>query len=117
LKTHRNAWLVETEHFFKERAEAAQTVLDSRIAPRRALESHPQLAGTYLALGAAEKLAAQRFDDPEDRRRFVAIARAALSHSIERGEPLLSPRLHELTRVASRRQELLTPAAPTVPAR
>ena len=91
LKTHRNAWLVETERFFKERAEAAQTVLDSRIAPRTALESHPQLAGTYLALGAAEKLAAQRFEDPEDRRRFVAIARAALSHSIERGEPLLSP--------------------------
>jgi hypothetical protein len=117
LKTHRNAWLVETEHFFKERAEAAQTVLDSRIAPRRALESHPQLAGTYLALGAAEKLAAQRFENPEDRRRFVAIARAALSHSIERGEPLLSPRLHERTRVASRRQELLTPAAPTVPVR
>jgi hypothetical protein len=117
LKTHRNAWLVETERFFKERAEAAQTVLDSRIAPRRALESHPQLAGTYLALGAAEKLAAQRFDNPEDRRRFVAITRAALSHSIERGEPLLSPRLHEPTRVASRRREPAAPSAPTAPVR
>jgi hypothetical protein len=117
LKTHRNAWLVETERFFKERAEAAQTVLDPRIAPRRALESHPQLAGTYLALGAAEKLAAQRFEDPEDRRRFVAIARAALSHSIERGEPLLSPRLHEHTRVASRRREPAAPSAPSAPVR
>ena len=117
LKTHRNAWLVETERFFKERAEAAQTVLDSRIAPRRALESHPQLAGTYLALGAAEKLAAQRFENPEDRRRFVAIARAALSHSIERGEPLLSPRLREHTRVASRRREPAAPSAPTAPVR
>jgi Large polyvalent protein-associated domain 7 len=117
LKTHRNAWLVETERFFKERAEAAQAVLDPRIAPRRALESHPQLSGTYLALGAAEKLAAERFEDPEDRRRFVAIARAALSHSIERGEPLLSPRLHEHTPVASRRREPTAPSAPTAPVR
>jgi Large polyvalent protein-associated domain 7 len=114
LKTHRNAWLVETEGFFTEREEAAQTLRDLRIAPGRALESHPQLVGTYLAVGAAEKLAAQRFADPEDRRRFVAIAREALADAIQRGEPLLSPKLREGTRVASRRPDSPTRAVPAV---
>jgi hypothetical protein len=51
-------------------------------------------------MGAAEKLAAQRFADPEDRRRFITIAREAIARTIERGDPLLSPRLRERTRVA-----------------
>ena len=91
---------MESERFFQEREEAAQTVRDARIAPGRAIESHPQLVGTYLAVGAAEKLAAQRFADPEDRHRFVAIVREALADAIQRGEPLLSPKLREGARVA-----------------
>jgi Large polyvalent protein-associated domain 7 len=111
LKTHRNAWLVETEGFFTEREKAAQTLRDLRIAPGRALESHPQLVGTYLAVGAAEKLAAQRFAVPEDQRRFVAIAREAIADAIQRGEPLLSPKLRERTRVALRRPDSPTRGA------
>jgi putative DNA primase/helicase len=108
LKTHRNAWLVESERFFQEREEVAETVRDARIAPPHAIESHPALVGTYLAVGAAEKLAAQRFADPDDRHRFVAIVREALADAIQRGEPLLSPKLREGARVAPRR-----PDAPT----
>ena len=115
LKTHRNAWLVESERFFKERAEAAGTVRDARITPGRAIESRPQLVGTYLAVGAAEKLAAQRFADPEDRRRFVAIVREALADAIQRGEALLSPKLREGARVAPRRPDAPTRAEARVP--
>jgi hypothetical protein len=115
LKTHRNAWLVESEQFFQERAQAAQAVRDTHIAPRRAIDAHPQLVGTFLALGAAEKLAAQRFADPQDRRRFVTIAREALARGIERGEPLLSPKLRERARVLSGRQVPSTRSDPTVP--
>src|SRR6266480_761500 len=40
-------------------------------APRDAVRQHPELAGTYLNLRAAE-LAARALRDPEDQRWFVA---------------------------------------------
>jgi hypothetical protein len=59
-----------------------------------AAPQHPELAGTYLSLRAAE-LASTRLRDPEDRRRFVMQVRRALSDDIERGEPLQPVRLRE----------------------
>jgi putative DNA primase/helicase len=111
--THRNEWMVESENFFQERARAAGTVRDSQIQRDRATEQHPQLVGTYLALGAAEKIAAQRFASAEDRQRFVAMAREVIAQAIERGDPLLSPKLRDQQRATTRTAE---PRAATVEA-
>ena len=105
--------MVESENFFQERARAADTVRDSQIQRDRATEQHPQLVGTYLALGAAEKIAAQRFASAEDRQRFVAMAREVIAQAIERGDPLLSPKLRDQQRATTRTAE---PRAATVEA-
>jgi len=64
------------------------------LGAREAVRQHPELAGTYLNLRAAE-LASKALRDPEDRRRFVAQVRRALADDIERGEPLQPVRLRE----------------------
>lgn len=94
LTTHRNRWIVEQREFFAERAHAARVVLDPSVAPKAAVQEHPELAGTFLKIRASE-LAAQAIRDPEDRQRFVATVRKALADEISRGEPLTPVRLNE----------------------
>jgi putative DNA primase/helicase len=94
VKVFRNTWVVEKQNFFEARAAAAQVVRDEGIAAREAVREHPELAGTYLNLRAAE-LASRALRDPEDRGRFVSQVRRALADGIERGEPLQPVRLRE----------------------
>ena len=90
----RNRWVIEKESFFQARAAAAEVVRNATIGPREAVREHPELAGTYLNLRAAE-LASRALRDPEDERRFVAQVRSALAEGVERGEPLQPVRLRE----------------------
>jgi hypothetical protein len=90
----RNRWVIEKDSFFEARAAAAQVVRDAGVRPREAVRAHPELAGTYLNLRAAE-LASRALRDPEDRGRFVAQVRSALADDIERGEPLQPVRLRQ----------------------
>ena len=46
--------MIEKQSFLDARAAAAQTVRDETIAPREAVRQHPELAGTYLKVRAAE---------------------------------------------------------------
>ena len=94
VAVYRNRWVIEKREFFEERAEAARIVRDETLKPREAVREHPELAGTYLSLRAAE-LAARGFRDPEDQRRFLAQVRRALADDIARGEPLQPVRLRE----------------------
>jgi hypothetical protein len=94
VEVYRNRWVIEKQEFFEKRATAAQAVRDEAIAPREAVRTHPELAGTYLNLRAAE-LASRALRDPEDQRRFVAQVRSALAEHVERGEPLQPVRLRE----------------------
>ena len=94
LNTHRNRWIVEKRAFFEARAEAARTLLDTAVDPKRAVKRHPELVGTYLQVHAAE-LAAKQFRDREDQQRFVAQVRSALADAVARGEPLPPVRLRE----------------------
>jgi putative DNA primase/helicase len=94
LETHRNRWIIEKRSFFEERAAAARTVRDTSVDPKKAVKQHPELAGTYLQVRAAE-LAAKQMRDPQDRKLFVAKVRAALADGIARGEPLPAVRLRE----------------------
>jgi hypothetical protein len=102
LETHRNRWIIEKRTFFEARAEAARTVRDTSVNPKQAVKQHPELAGTYLQVRAAE-LAAKQMGDPQDRALFVAKVRSALAEGIARGEPLPAVRLRErVTRRAPR---------------
>jgi hypothetical protein len=94
LETHRNRWIIEKRSFFEERAAAARTVRDTSVDPKKAVKQHPELAGTYLQVRAAE-LAAKQMRDPQDRKLFIAKVRAALADGIARGEPLPAVRLRE----------------------
>ena len=92
LQAFRNRWTLERGAFIEKRASAARVVRDETVKPQEAVRSHPELAGTYLSLKAAE-LAARMLRDSQDRRRFVWRVRAALADEIERGEPLTPVRL------------------------
>ncbi len=105
LAVHRNRWVIEKREFFEARAAAAAVLRDPRVEPRDAVRRHPQLAGTYLNLRAAE-IAARNLRDPQDQRRFVETVRAAFAKSIERGEPLQPVRLRERTATREREQDL-----------
>jgi Large polyvalent protein-associated domain 7 len=94
VEVYRNRWVLEKREFFEQRTAAAQTVRDETVGPRDAVQQHPELAGTYLNLRAAE-LAAQRLRDPQDQKRFVSQVRGAMADAIERGEPLQPVRLRE----------------------
>jgi Large polyvalent protein-associated domain 7 len=94
VATYRNRWVIERSEFFKSRAAAAHVLRDPSIEPKRAVGSHPELAGTYLNLRAAE-IAARTIRDPVDQKRFVALVRGALADQVERGEPLQPVRLRE----------------------
>jgi len=102
----RNRWVIEEESFFDARAVTAQIVRDETIGPREAVRQHPELAGTYLNLRAAE-LASRALRDPEDQRRFLAQVRGALADGIERGEPLTPVRLRERTLPKSKERAAL----------
>jgi len=107
LEVFRNRWIIEKQSFFEARTAAAQIVRDEAVGPREGVRQHPELAGTYLNLRAAE-LAARALRDQEDQRRFVAQVRHALADDIERGEPLQPVRLRERAapRAAKRRVPL-----------
>jgi Large polyvalent protein-associated domain 7 len=94
VETHRNRWVIEKSAFFSQREHAAQVIRDTSIDAHTAVREHPELAGTYLNLKAAE-LAARALRDAEDRRRFLAQVRIALADDIERGEPMQPVRLRE----------------------
>ena len=65
-----------------------------RSIRRQAARQHPELAGTYLQVRAAE-LAARQMRDPLDQKRFVEKVREALAVSVARGDPLPPVRLRE----------------------
>jgi Large polyvalent protein-associated domain 7 len=94
LDTHRNRWVIEKPEFFQAREAAAAVLRDSQIEPKTAVQSHPELAGSYLNLHAAE-IAAKALRDPEDQKRFVSLVRAAMADAVERGDALQPVRLRE----------------------
>ncbi|MFL6605767.1 MAG: LPD7 domain-containing protein [Steroidobacteraceae bacterium] len=95
LKTHRNEWVIETETFFRERAQLAELVRDRAIDAKRAVDLNPALAGTYVALRGAELYAKKNFQDPHEQNRFVETIRRSLARDIKRGSPLYTPALRD----------------------
>jgi putative DNA primase/helicase len=92
---YRTFWEVEKASFFADRARRARLVRDGHTDARQAVRANPELKSTFLSLRSAEELAAKRIANPEDRERFLALVREAISGSIRRGEPLPEVRLKE----------------------
>lgn len=95
LKTHRNEWVIETEAFFRERAQLAELVRDRSVEAKRAVDLNPALAGTYVALRGAELYAKKNFQDPHEQNRFVEAIRRSMARDIKRGAPLYTPALRD----------------------
>lgn len=85
---HRTRWEVEKLPYFSQRAKQARLARDALVDTRQAVRERPELRSTFLSLRAAEQLAARRIRDPQDRERFLAMVREAMSASNQRGEPL-----------------------------
>ncbi|MFC4311689.1 LPD7 domain-containing protein [Steroidobacter flavus] len=96
---HRNRYGIETREFWAAREAMAHLVRDPSVSAQAASRRHPELAGTYLKLRAAQ-LFARRLRHAENQRRFEALVRRGLAAALERGEPLRSVRLR--TRAAVR---------------
>jgi hypothetical protein len=95
----KHRWRIESREFFLEREAAAGVVRNEAVTPQTAVREHPELAGTYLSLRAAE-IASESLRDPEDRKRFVNQVRRVLAEDIQRGEPLQPVRLRDRVQAA-----------------
>jgi hypothetical protein len=104
---HRTRWEVEKLPFFSQRARQARLARDALVDARQAVRERPELRSTFLSLRAAEQLAAKRIRNPEDRERFLAMVREAISASHQRGEPLPDINLRPKSRAA--RTQTATP--------
>jgi hypothetical protein len=94
---HRTRWVVEKVSFFAERVRMARRLRDEQADVRESVRAHPELKSTFLSVRAAEEFAAKRIANPEDRERFLALVRGAMSASIHKGEPLPSTSLRSQT--------------------
>jgi len=105
VAARRNRWTIERTDFLEARAAAAATLRDPSLDAKEGVRRHPELAGTYLQIRAAE-IAARAIRDPQDQRKFVEKVRGALASSIERGEPLQPVRVRERQLAREREPEL-----------
>lgn len=94
----RNRWAIEKAGYFAERAVTARVLREAHQDVQRVAREHPELAGTYLTLRAAEEFAAERIQNHDERKRFVAAVADKITRAAERGEPLPRARLKERSR-------------------
>jgi hypothetical protein len=94
-RAHRTRWVVEKVQFFAERARLARRLRDEQVDIKETVKAHPELKGTFLSVRAAEEFAAARIKNPQDRERFLALIKGAMTASIRKGEPLPAVRLRD----------------------
>ena len=98
----RNRWAIEKASYFAERAVTARVLREAHQDVQRVAREHPELAGTYLTLKAAEEFAAERIQNHDERKRFVAAVADKITRAAERGEPLPRARLKDRSRDANK---------------
>jgi hypothetical protein len=86
-----------------ERATTARILRDAHLDVQRSAREHPELAGTYLTLKAAQEFAAERIQNRDDRKRFVAEVAEKITRAAERGELLPRARLKDRQRSGERK--------------
>ena len=73
-----NRWEVEKPEFIASRLKQAREILKDPVTARQRGKEHPELTGSYLVIRGAELLANNRYNNPEDRARFVESVRQAI---------------------------------------
>jgi hypothetical protein len=81
---YKNRWEVETVQFINQRHINARKVNEDYRAARQSGIDDPAARALYLIHAHTEKLAALRYPDPEDQKRFIEGVRRALEQSPER---------------------------------
>ena len=99
----RNRWAVEQASYFVERATTARILRDAHLDVQRSAREHPELAGTYLTLKAAQEFAAERIENRDERQRFIAAVAEKITRAAERGESLPRARLKDRQRTGDRK--------------
>ena len=87
VKELRNRFIVETQAFLKKREALATILRDPNTDPKEAVRRHPSLAGAFVQVYAAERIASE-FPDETSRRDFVDLVRNQLAAQIARGEAM-----------------------------
>ncbi len=88
----RQGWIIEKRDFLETRGRVAEILRDRAIGPREGVKQHPELAGAYLSLRAAE-IAARQLKHPDDQKKFVEAVREKLADLIALGAPFPTVRL------------------------
>jgi len=94
-EAHKNEWKIEKVQYFSYRARAARLARDEQRDRAQAIAEHPELKATFLTLRAAQALADEKLQNPEDRERFVKLVQEAIKESTRNGESLREPKLRE----------------------
>jgi hypothetical protein len=81
---YKNLWEVETVQFINQRHRNASKVIEDYRAARQDGIDDPEARALYYIQANAEKLAALRYPNPEDQKRFIAGVGRALERSPER---------------------------------
>jgi hypothetical protein len=89
--TPRPHWVIEKLEDFDLRAAAARALRDPTLSRREAVLTHRELAPAYWLLDAAQKYAADRWDNSKTVQTFVGAVRETLALTIERGIELPQP--------------------------
>jgi hypothetical protein len=73
-----NRWEIEKPEFIAARLKLAREILEDPVTARQRGKQHPEIAGAYLVIRGAELLANVRYNNDEDRARFVEKVRQTI---------------------------------------
>lgn len=92
---HRTQWQIEKLSFFAEALKTARRAVDAQADLANTVRKNPELRSTFLSLHAAERVAAQRIQSPQDRQKFIEMVQEAMTASSQHGNPLPDIRLRD----------------------
>lgn len=95
VNAHRNAWVVEKQSYFDERAERAVAFRNGDRAKQELVARYPDLTNAIATMRLGELFAEKLIDRPEDRERVVNSLRDILADALERGETIQAPKINE----------------------
>ena len=106
-KVDRQRWNDAARESFNGRTEAMATVFADIARPEKALsferdkpevatKKYPDLVNAFATLRAADVLAQERFANPNDQQKFVAMTRETLTRNLEQNKPIPTVTVKEL---------------------
>lgn len=91
IETHRNKWEVKAEAFRNQ-------------DPKEVVKAHPDLVNAYAVMRAGEIVAAQKFQAPDDQKKFVEMMKESVAKSIEQNRAMPEVRIRETQQQAAQQK-------------